>query len=60
MTGLWYNSTPKAGMRRGQAALEYVIALCSVVVITGLLWWVVHAAEGHVRRSEALMTSDCP
>ena len=47
-------------MRRGQAAVEYVIALASIVVIAGLLWSVIAAANCHVRRAEALVTSDCP
>ena len=47
-------------MRRGQAAVEYVIALASVVIIAGILWGVIAAANGHVRRAEALVTMDCP
>ena len=47
-------------LRHGQAALEYVLALASLLVVVGILWGLVVAAERHARRSEALVTSDSP
>ena len=57
---LWYNAGMGIRMRRGQAALEYVLALCSVAVVAGILWWVISAAEHHKARAESLVTTDCP
>ena len=47
-------------MRRGQAAVEYVLALAALLVVVGILWGLVAAADRHARRSEALVTSDSP
>ena len=47
-------------MRRGQAALEYVLATVSLLVIVGILWGLVAAVERHAERTEALVTSDVP
>ena len=47
-------------MRRGQAAAEYVMALAALLVVVGILWGLVVAADRHARRSEDLVTSDCP
>ena len=47
-------------MRRGQAALEYVLALSAMLIIVGILWGLIHAADRHAQRSEALVTADCP
>ena len=47
-------------MRRGQAALEYVLATVSLLVIVGILWGLIRVAQHHADRSEALVTSDVP
>ena len=57
---LWYNRAMNVRMRRGQAMLEYVLCLVSLLVVIGLLWGLVHAAVRHGERTESLVTSDCP
>ena len=57
---LWYNKDLNVRMRRGQAALEYVLSLASLLVVIGILWGLVHVAIRHAERTEALVTSDCP
>ena len=57
---MWYNLGLRNRMRHGQAELEYVLALASLLVVVGILWGLVVAAERHARRSEALVTSDSP
>ena len=50
----------KRRMARGQAALEYVLALASMLIVVGILWSFVHTAARHADRAEDLVTSDCP
>ena len=50
----------KGRARGGQAALEYVLALASLMVVVGILWGLVHTARSYARRTESLVTSDCP
>ena len=50
----------KGRLRKGQAALEYVLALASLLVVVGILWGLVHAATRQARRTQDLVTSDCP
>ena len=33
-------------MRKGQAVLEYVLALAGMIVVSAILWYVVEADEG--------------
>ena len=47
-------------MRRGQTALEYVLAFAALLVVVGILGVLVHAAIRHGERTESLVTSDCP
>ena len=46
--------------RSGQAALEYVLALASLLVVVGLLAGLVGAAGRHAARTESLVAGDCP
>ena len=57
---LWYNFRMKARMRRGQAALEYVLATASVLVVVGILWGFISLAQRQADRAEGLVTSDVP
>ena len=57
---LWYNKRMNVRKRRGQAALEYVLSLVSLLVVIGILWGLVRAAIRHAERTETLVTSDCP
>ena len=50
MGALCYNNG-NAGFRRGQAALEYVLALAALLVVTAIMWGVVGAAEKQSVRS---------
>ncbi|MBO7721293.1 MAG: hypothetical protein J6T01_02700 [Kiritimatiellae bacterium] len=50
----------KPRMSRGQAALEYVMALVSLLVVVGILWGLVGATFSHARRTENLVTADSP
>ncbi|MBR2837966.1 MAG: hypothetical protein IKE55_04225 [Kiritimatiellae bacterium] len=47
-------------MARGQAALEYVLALAAMLVVAGILSILVFAAVRHAGRTESLVTADCP
>jgi len=57
---LWYNKVVFGRMRNGQAALEYVLSLASLLVVVGILCGFVRAAVRHSERTEGLVTSDCP
>ncbi len=46
--------------RKGQAAVEYVLALCALLVVVGAMWHVVAAARKSVARTESLVGSDYP
>lgn len=46
--------------RAGQAALEYVLALCALLVVVGAMWYLVAAARRSVVRTESLVSSDYP
>ena len=50
----------KQRMSGGQAALEYVRALASLLVVVGVLTGFVWAAARHADRAEDLVASDCP
>lgn len=52
--------TMKGRTRSGQAALEYVLALASMLVVTGILWGFARGAVHHAERTESLVTADCP
>ena len=47
-------------MRQGQAMLEYVLCLASLLVVVGILWGLVHVIVRHAERTENLVTADCP
>lgn len=47
-------------LRGGQAALEYVLVLAGLLVVTGILWQLVGVAVRHADRAERLVASDCP
>ena len=49
-----------SGARSGQAALEYVLALCALLVVVGAMWHLVAAAHRNVVRTESLVSSDYP
>jgi uncharacterized protein (UPF0333 family) len=59
MGAVCYNSG-KAGLRRGQAALEYVLALAALLVVTAIMWGVVVASEKQSVRAAKLVTSEYP
>jgi hypothetical protein len=44
MGAVCYNNG-KVGLRRGQAALEYVLALAALLVVTAIMWGVAGASE---------------
>ena len=46
--------------RNGQAALEYVLALASLLVVVGLLSALVGVAGRHAVRTERLVSGECP
>ena len=46
--------------RSGQAALEYVLALCALLAVVGAMWYLVVAAQKSVVRTESLVSSDYP
>lgn len=46
--------------RKGQAALEYVLALAALLVAVGVMGYLVSAARKSAQRTEALVSSDYP
>ena len=59
MGALCYNNG-KVGLREGQAALEYVLALAALLVVTAIMWGVVSASEKQSVRAARLVTSEYP
>ena len=57
---LCYNTAMKRRMAGGQAALEYVLALASLLVVVSILTGFVWTAARHAARAEDLVTSDSP
>ena len=47
-------------MRRGQTALEYVLAFAALLVVVFALAALVRATGRYANRTEDLVTSDCP
>jgi len=50
----------RKGFRRGQTAVEYVLALVALLGIIGVMWYLVQAAKENVARTESLVSSDYP
>lgn len=46
--------------RRGQAAVEYVLALGALLAVIGAMGYLVTAAKASVVRTENLVSSDYP
>lgn len=46
--------------RRGQAMLEYVLALAGLLVVGSVLWYFVVAANRHAERTENIVSSEYP
>ena len=59
MGAVCYNSG-KVVLRRGQAALEYVLALAALLVVTAIMWGVVGASEKQSVRAARLVNSEYP
>lgn len=57
---MWYNSAVCGRMREGQAMLEYLLALASMLVVVGILWGLVHVTVRYAERTENLVASDYP
>ena len=46
--------------KKGQAAAEYVLALCALLAVVGAMWYLVAASQKSVVRTENLVSSDYP
>jgi len=46
--------------QRGQALLEYVLALAGMTVIVAILWGLVQTTQKYADRTENLVSADCP
>ncbi|MBR5550033.1 MAG: hypothetical protein IKU71_09960 [Kiritimatiellae bacterium] len=46
--------------RKGQTAVEYVLALCALLAVVGAMWYLVSASKKSVVRTENLVSSDYP
>lgn len=46
--------------RCGQAAVEYVLALATLLVVVSIMGYFVLAAQKSAQRTEALVSQDCP
>ena len=46
--------------RRGQAAVEYVMAVAALLAVAGVMGYLVSAAQKSASRAEALVSADCP
>lgn len=47
-------------MRRGQAMLEYVLALAGLLVVFGILWGLVAATKRYALKSENAVACEYP
>lgn len=47
-------------MRKGQALLEYVLALAGLVITVGVLWSLVGVTARYAVRAENLVSSEYP
>ena len=57
---MWYNTGMTLSTRRGQAALEYVLALASLLVVCGILFALVGTVRTVAVRNERLVSSEYP
>ena len=57
---MWYNYRMSKRCRGGQAMVEYVICVAALLVVAGVLGLLVTAAQRSARRSEAIVSADCP
>ena len=46
--------------RRGQAVVEYVLALATLLVVVSVMGYFVTAAHKSAHRAETLVSQDCP
>ena len=46
--------------RRGQAALEYILALAGLLVVVAILWNLIGVSARYAVRTERLVTSEYP
>ena len=46
--------------RKGQTAVEYVLALCALLAVVGAMWYIVSASQKSVVRTENIVSSDYP
>ena len=46
--------------RKGQTAVEYVLALCALLAVVDAMWYLVSASQKSVVRTEDLVSSDDP
>ena len=53
-------SAMRLGFRSGQAMVEYVLAVCVLLVVVATMGWVLRAARRNVERTESLVSSDYP
>lgn len=51
---IWYNR------RRGQAMLEYVLALAGLLMVIAALWTLVGVTVKYANRTEGLVSSEYP
>ncbi len=51
---------PTCRVHRGQAAAEYVIAMAVMIAVAGIMGYLVTAVHKSARRTEALVSADCP
>ena len=47
-------------MRKAQAALEYVLALASLLVVVTVMWGLIRASWKQAERTVKLVVSECP
>lgn len=47
-------------MRKAQAALEYVLALASLLVVVTVMWGLIRASWKQSERTVKLVVSECP
>jgi uncharacterized protein (UPF0333 family) len=57
---MWYNTATGKRFSKGQAMLEYILAMAGVLVVAAAMWHVVRAAEKQAVRTESLISSEYP
>ena len=57
---MWYNVGMDVRVKKGQALLEYVLALLALLVVVTVMVYLLRATRSSVTRTETLVSSEYP